>query len=100
MPSLWTTRTITEAHMNSMFNPPHPGLTLREDILPALHLQVGEAAAQLFMRRSRPDQASAIGVKAQLEDAIAAGKADMLVFVSVAVERRHRGFPYCRDFMS
>ena len=33
--------------MRSMFNPPHPGLTLRNDILPALDLQVGEAAAQL-----------------------------------------------------
>ena len=33
--------------MSSMFNPPHPGLTLRDDILPALNLQVGEAAAQL-----------------------------------------------------
>jgi len=32
--------------MSSMFNPPHPGLTLRDDILPALNLQVGEAAAQ------------------------------------------------------
>jgi hypothetical protein len=29
--------------MRSMFNPPHPGLTLRDDILPALNLQVGEA---------------------------------------------------------
>ena len=28
--------------MSSMFNPPHPGLTLRDDILPALNLQVGE----------------------------------------------------------
>ncbi|MEY2619747.1 MAG: hypothetical protein RL522_2749, partial [Pseudomonadota bacterium] len=26
--------------MSSMFNPPHPGLTLRDDILPALNLQV------------------------------------------------------------
>jgi addiction module HigA family antidote len=30
-----------------MFNPPHPGLTLTDDILPALNLQVGEAAAHL-----------------------------------------------------
>ena len=36
----------TEETMSSMFNPPHPGLTLRDDILPALNLQVGEAAAQ------------------------------------------------------
>ena len=38
--------------MNSMFNPPHPGLTLRDDILPALDLQVGEAAAQLGVDRT------------------------------------------------
>jgi len=35
-----------------MFNPPHPGLTLRDDILPALDLQVGEAAAQLSVDRT------------------------------------------------
>lgn len=38
--------------MSSMFNPPHPGLTLRDDILPALGLQVGEAAAQLRVDRT------------------------------------------------
>jgi addiction module HigA family antidote len=38
--------------MSSMFNPPHPGLTLRDDILPALKLQVGEAAAQLGVDRT------------------------------------------------
>jgi antitoxin HigA-1 len=38
--------------MNTMFNPPHPGLTLRDDILPALNLQVGEAAAQLGVDRT------------------------------------------------
>ena len=38
--------------MSSMFNPPHPGLTLRDDILPALHLQVGEAAVQLGVDRT------------------------------------------------
>ena len=30
-----------------MFNPPHPGETLREDVLPALGLSVTEAARQL-----------------------------------------------------
>jgi addiction module HigA family antidote len=35
-----------------MFNPPHPGLTLKDDILPALNLQVGEAAAQLGVDRT------------------------------------------------
>lgn len=38
--------------MSIMFNPPHPGLTLRDDILPALQLQVGEAAAQLGIDRT------------------------------------------------
>jgi len=38
--------------MSSMFNPPHPGLTLRDDILPALNLQVGEAAANLGVDRT------------------------------------------------
>lgn len=35
-----------------MFNPPHPGLTLRDDILPALNLQVSEAAVQLGVDRT------------------------------------------------
>lgn len=30
-----------------MFNPPHPGLTLRDDVLPALRLSVADAAKQL-----------------------------------------------------
>ncbi len=34
-----------------MHNPPHPGETLREDILPALGLSVTEAAAQLGVTR-------------------------------------------------
>jgi len=38
--------------MGSMFNPPHPGLTLRDDVLPALNLQVSEAAAQLGVDRT------------------------------------------------
>ena len=38
--------------MSSMFNPPHPGLSLRDDILPALGLQVSEAAAQLGVDRT------------------------------------------------
>jgi addiction module HigA family antidote len=35
-----------------MFNPPHPGLTLRDDVLPALGLSVSEAAAQLGVDRT------------------------------------------------
>lgn len=38
--------------MSSLFNPPHPGLTLRDDILPALNLRVGEAASQLGVDRT------------------------------------------------
>ena len=38
--------------MTTMFNPPHPGLTLRDDILPALELTVGEAASQLGVDRT------------------------------------------------
>ena len=34
-----------------MFNPPHPGETLREDVLPALGLSVTEAARQLGVSR-------------------------------------------------
>ena len=37
--------------MARMFNPPHPGLTLRDDVLPALGLPVTEAAAQLDVAR-------------------------------------------------
>jgi addiction module HigA family antidote len=34
-----------------MHNPPHPGLTLRDDVLPALGLSVTDAAAQLGVTR-------------------------------------------------
>ena len=37
--------------MARMFNPPHPGLTLRDDVLPALGLNVTEAAVQLGVSR-------------------------------------------------
>lgn len=33
--------------MGRMFNPPHPGESLKEDVLPALGLSVTEAAQQL-----------------------------------------------------
>lgn len=38
--------------MTRMNNPPHPGETLREDVLPALGLTVTEAAAQLGVTRA------------------------------------------------
>jgi addiction module HigA family antidote len=37
--------------MSQMHNPPYPGETLREDILPALGLSVTEAAAELGVSR-------------------------------------------------
>ena len=38
--------------MTIMHNPPHPGASLREDILPALNLTVTDAAAQLGVTRA------------------------------------------------
>ena len=38
--------------MTRIFNPPHPGETLREDVLPELGLTVTEAAEQLGVTRS------------------------------------------------
>ena len=37
--------------MARMFDPPHPGLTLRDDVLPALGLSVTKAADQLGVSR-------------------------------------------------
>ena len=37
--------------MQRMFNPPHPGELLREDVLPALGLSVAAAAKQLGVAR-------------------------------------------------
>ena len=37
--------------MQRIFNPPHPGEQLREDVLPALGLSVAKAAAQLGVGR-------------------------------------------------
>ncbi len=34
-----------------IFNPPHPGLTLRDEVLPALRLGVTQAAEQLDVSR-------------------------------------------------
>ncbi|MCX7184668.1 MAG: HigA family addiction module antitoxin [Nitrosospira sp.] len=38
--------------MSRMYNPPHPGGTLREDVLPALGLTITEAARQLGVTRA------------------------------------------------
>lgn len=37
--------------MTRMHNPPHPGETLREDVLPALSLSVTDAAGELGVSR-------------------------------------------------
>ena len=37
--------------MSRMYNPPHPGLTLRDDILPALGMNVTDAAKALDVTR-------------------------------------------------
>lgn len=54
--------------MARMFNPPHPGLTLRDDVLPALSLSLSmtEAAQQLGVRRAArvgPDGSPSITVE-------------------------------------
>lgn len=38
--------------MGRMFEPPHPGETLKEDVLPALGLTITEAAQQLGVTRT------------------------------------------------
>lgn len=38
--------------MTRMFNPPHPGLTPRDEVLPALGLGVTQAAEQLDVSRA------------------------------------------------
>ena len=38
--------------MTQIYNPPHPGETLREDVLPALELTVTEASKQLGVTRA------------------------------------------------
>lgn len=54
MPYWLIIRTIIDGNknMSRMHNPPHPGETLREDVLPALGLTVTEAAAQLGVTRA------------------------------------------------
>jgi addiction module HigA family antidote len=39
-------------NMSRMHNPPHPGETLREDVLPALGLSITQAATQLNVTRA------------------------------------------------
>ena len=85
--------------MGRMYNPPHPGEMLREDILPALGLSVTEAANQLGVTRvalSRVLNARAAVIIG--DDELAKGVAQLKDFDSgdqreVALERGfHRGF--------
>jgi addiction module HigA family antidote len=55
MKCLLIIKTITKRigiMMSKMYNPPHPGLSLIEDILPALELTVTEASEQLGVTRA------------------------------------------------
>ncbi len=38
--------------MSKMHNPPHPGMTLRDDVLPALAVSITDAATQLGVTRA------------------------------------------------
>lgn len=52
MRSWWITRITTEEYeVSRMHNPPHPGLTLRDDVLPALGMNVTDAAQALGVTR-------------------------------------------------
>ena len=55
--------------MTRMHNPPHPGDTLREDVLPALGLSVTEAAEQL--RVTRPALSRVLNGRAAISPAMA-----------------------------
>jgi len=52
-----------------MYNPPHPGETLREDILPALKLSVTDAADQLGV--ARPTLSKVLNGKAAISPEMA-----------------------------
>jgi addiction module HigA family antidote len=53
MPCWSTIRIIIEERkMKRMHNPPYPGETLREDVLPAMGLSVTEAARQIGVTRA------------------------------------------------
>jgi addiction module HigA family antidote len=83
--------------MTAMFNPPHPGCILRDDVLPALGLNVTEAAGQLGVSRvtlSRITNGQAkIGAEMalRLEQWIgpAGGSADMWLRMQAAYDLWH-----------
>jgi len=45
------TTTTEDTALNNMFDPPHPGEILREDVLPEMGLTVTEAASQIGVSR-------------------------------------------------
>lgn len=55
--------------MSRLHNPPHPGETLREDILPALKLSVTDAAEQLGV--ARPTLSKVLNGKAAISPEMA-----------------------------
>ncbi|MGJ8620341.1 MAG: HigA family addiction module antitoxin [Methylophilaceae bacterium] len=55
--------------MSTMYNPPHPGETIREDILTALDLTVTEAAEQLGV--ARPTLSKVLNGKAAISPEMA-----------------------------
>lgn len=64
-----------------MFNPPHPGLTLRDDVLAAMDLQLSQAALQL-------------GIDPDTLSKILDGRAPISPTVAIRIERwlgRDRG---------
>jgi hypothetical protein len=68
--------------MARMFNPPHPGLTLRDDVLPALVLNVTQAAQQLGVNRVTLSRVSSsvVGPCPKLPEAAQNGQVQSLRF--------------------
>jgi addiction module HigA family antidote len=62
--------------MALMFNPPHPGSILREDVLPALQMSVTEAATQLKV--SRPALSRVLNERAAISAEMAIRLAEWL----------------------
>jgi addiction module HigA family antidote len=76
--------------MSQMHNPPHPGETLREDVLPALGLSVAEAARQLGVSRVQLSRVLhehspvSLGLALRLEQWLSGATADVWLRMQVA----------------
>ena len=55
--------------LSKMYNPPHPGVTLRDDVLPALGITVTQAALEL--RITRPALSRVLNGKAAISPEMA-----------------------------